>query len=109
MSYKGKYLTANDWTLFDKVLYGGFGYSEFCMPDNILIIALTIIYPPLGMVSYLVRNTISRSFPYITAKTFINLFQNMQLIAYSFVYTMFLYIPGIIYTFNNTIYADSDV
>ena len=106
MSYKGETLSANDWTLFDKVLYGGFGYSEFCMPDNILIIALTVIYPPLGMISYLVKNTISLSFPYITAKTFINLFQNMQLIAYSFIFTMFLYIPGIIYTFNNTIYSD---
>ena len=106
MSYNGRTLTADDWTLFDKVLYGGFGYSEFCMPENILMIALTIIYPPLGMISFLVKDTISKTFPYITAKTFINLFQKMDVIVYSFVYTMFLYIPGIIYTFNNTIYYD---
>ena len=104
--YKGKLLTANDWTLFDKVLYGGFGYSEFCMPDNLLIIALTVIYPPLGMISYIIKNTISKQFPYLTAQTFISLFEKLQQITYSFIFTMFLYIPGMIYTFNNTIYEN---
>ena len=96
-------LRPEDWTLYDKVLYGGFGYSEFCLPDNLLVIALTIIYPPLGMISYLVKNTISRSFPYLTARTFKNLFMNLNLIVQSIIWTMFLYIPGIIYTFDKTI------
>ena len=93
-----------DWDLFSKIMYGGFGYGQFCLPDNILLISLTIIYPPLGMISYIIKNTLSQYFPYITALTFIKLFNNLHLIFYSIIYTMFLYIPGIIYTFNNTIY-----
>ncbi len=28
-------ITIDDWTLFDKIMYGGFGYSSFCLPENI--------------------------------------------------------------------------
>ena len=101
-------LRPQDWTLFDKIMYGGFGYSQFCLPDNILIISLTIIYPPLGLISWLVKDTFTRTFPYITSSTFIKLFRNLEIIFYSIIYTMFLYIPGIIYTFNNTIYNNND-
>ena len=101
-------LTAADWTLFDKVLYGGFGYSEFCLPDNLLLISLAVIYPPLGMISFLIKGTISHSFPYLTANTFINLFKNMSLIVYSIIYTMFLYIPGLIYTIQTIVNKPTD-
>ena len=101
-------LTAADWTLYDKVLYGGFGYSEFCLPDNLLLIALAVIYPPLGMISQIIRSTIIHEFPYITANTFITLFQKMDRIVYSIIYTMFLYIPGLIYTLKYIVYGEDE-
>jgi uncharacterized membrane protein YqaE (UPF0057 family) len=102
-------LTADDWTLFDKMLYGGFGYSEFCMPSNILIIALTVIYPPLGMIAFLVHKTFTPYFPFITARTFINLFTHFELVVKSIIYTMLLYIPGIIFTFSNMNFSNAAV
>ena len=98
-------ITINDWTLFDKVMYGGFGYSHFCLPQNILIISLSIIYPPLGLLVFLINQTISNSFPYITIKTIRALFDNLDKIAMSIIYTMLFYLPGLIYVFNNTIYT----
>lgn len=95
-------ITADKWTLYDKILYGGFGYSEFCLPNNILMIALTIIYPPLGMISYIINNALKTK-----KNMLIELFININHIVYSIIYTMFLYVPGIIYTFNNTIYNDN--
>lgn len=101
-------LTANDWTLYDKILYGGFGYSEFCMPNNLLVIALAVIYPPLGMISHIIKGTTTKDFPYITAQTFIKLFKKLSLIVYSIIYTMFLYIPGLIYTMQYITYGDDN-
>lgn len=97
-------ITVEDWTLFDKIMYGGFGYSTFCLPENILVIAMSVIYPPLGLLTWLISQTLDNKFPYFTYKTFIKLWNNIEHIAKSIIYTMLFYIPGLIYVFNQTIY-----
>ena len=35
-------IKADDWTLFDKVMYGGLGYGTFCLPTDFLEYGLHI-------------------------------------------------------------------
>lgn len=91
-------ITPSDWTLYDKIMYGGFGYTSFCMPSNILTVALAIIFPPLGMISAIISNYISPSAPWLTWDTIHILYNNLNIIIQSFLLTSFFYIPGLIYT-----------
>lgn len=90
-------ITPDQWTLYDKILYGGFGYSAFCMPDNVLTIALTIIFPPLGLISALVSKYIDKNMPWLNIDTLTIIYQNLDKIVYSFILTSLFYIPGLIY------------
>ena len=90
-------VTPDQWTLYDKILYGGFGYSSFCMPDNILTIALTILFPPLGLISALVSKHIDGVAPWLNIDTLTVIYNNLDKIVYSFVLTSLFYIPGLIY------------
>ena len=62
----------NEYSLFDKIMYGGVGYGYFCMPTNIFKIIATVIFPPLGI---LIENIgkLGSSFPYIRSKNIKNI------------------------------------
>ena len=90
-------ITPDQWTLYDKILYGGFGYSSFCMPDNVLTIALSIIFPPLGLISALVSKHIDKEMPWLNIDTLTIIYKYFDKIIYCFILTSLFYIPGLIY------------
>ena len=96
-------INMNQWTLFDKVMYGGLGYGAFCLPTNFFKIIIAVIFPPLGEVVNIVSPTVSTAFPYLNLEVFYELlkFENINKIIYSFILTTFFYIPGLIYTLSN--------
>ena len=91
----------NDYTLFHKILCGGLGYGSFCMPTMIFKIIFTVLFPPLGI---LINNLnpdrktpLLKSFPYLTADHFINIFKKIDEFIIAFILTMLFYIPGLVY------------
>tara|TARA_A100001015_G_C14808582_1_gene639913 strand:- start:261 stop:749 length:489 start_codon:yes stop_codon:yes gene_type:complete len=87
----------DDYTLFDKVLYGGLGYGYYSLPTNIFKIILTVIFPPLGI---LITNIgkLNPQFPYLTTNNLLNVLTKIDEFILSFILTMLFYIPGLIYT-----------
>ena len=41
-------IDASQWTLFDKIMYGGLGYGAFCLPSDFFKVIISIVFPPLG-------------------------------------------------------------
>jgi len=97
------------WTLFDKVMYGGLGYGAFCLPTNFFKIIIAVIFPPLGEIVNIVSNYISPDIPYLNWTVFFNLIkiENLNKIIYSFVLTTLFYIPGLVYTLSNISKTDN--
>lgn len=93
------------WTLFDKIMYGGLGWGQFCLPTDFFKVIIAIIFPPLGEVINIIEGTISDLFPYITWDTLKELFKYKSLnkILYSFLLTTLFYIPGLVYTLTNIV------
>jgi uncharacterized membrane protein YqaE (UPF0057 family) len=104
-------IKADDWTLFDKVMYGGLGYGSFCLPTDFFKVILAILFPPLGEVCNIVEDTVSIEFPYINWKSLKVLFEydNMKRIIYSFILTTLFYIPGLVYTLTNIVEKERNV
>ena len=99
------HLSADDWTLYDKVTYGGLGYGAFTLPANMFIIIITCIFPPLGQIITILGTTISDTPPYFTLdalKLLIN-YDNIKVIMYSFILTTLFYIPGLVYVLGNVV------
>ena len=94
-------IDANNWTLLDRLMYGGLGYGAFCLPTNFFKIIFTVIFPPLGEILNVVSDFISDEFPYITWKTLKAVMNNMERIIYSFILTSMFYVPGLIYSLGN--------
>lgn len=96
-------INAGDWTLFDKVMYGGLGYGAFCLPKNFFKVIMTVIFPPLGEIINMIEDTMSDVYPYVSWGTLAKLLElnNLNRIIYSFVLTSMFYIPGLIYTLSN--------
>ncbi len=84
----------NEYTLFDKFLYGGFGYGYFCLPTNIFRVILTVIFPPLGVI----LKYLDDEFPYVNLKKLVG---GINDIMYVIVLTMLFYIPGLIYALSS--------
>lgn len=80
----------DDYTLFDKIMYGGLGYGYFCLPSNLLRIVFTVIFPPIGVA----MKFVVQDFPYIDFK---KLLMGIDELIYVVILTMFFYIPGLIY------------
>jgi uncharacterized membrane protein YqaE (UPF0057 family) len=101
-------INLNNWTLFDKVMYGGLGYGSFCLPNNFFKVIIAVIFPPLGEVVNIVGNDVSYDMPFLNWKVFSNLvkFENLNKIIYSFLLTTLFYIPGLVYTLRNI--SDTD-
>jgi uncharacterized membrane protein YqaE (UPF0057 family) len=93
------------WTLFDKVMFGGLGYSSYCMPTDFFKVIVAIIFPPLGEVINIVEDTVSDSFPWITWDSLKALFtyKSLNIIVYSFLLTTLFYVPGLVYTLTNIV------
>jgi len=88
----------NDWTFFDKVMYGGLGYGNVCLPSHLFEIILTVVFPPLGLI--LSRLDLSDTFPYVHWDTLSKIMDDLGIIVKCFLLTMFFYIPGLIYALN---------
>jgi uncharacterized membrane protein YqaE (UPF0057 family) len=98
-------IDANQWTLFDKVMYGGLGYGSFCLPNDFFKVIVAILFPPLGELINIVEDTVSYSFPYFTWDTLIMLcsYNAITHLVYSLMLTTLFYIPGLVYTLTNIV------
>lgn len=107
----GYNIDGDGWTLFDKVMYGGFGYSAFCLPSDFFKVIVAIIFPPLGEIINIVEDSVSLTFPYITWDSIKNLctYANINVIVYSFLLTTMFYIPGLVYTLTNIVNKERKV
>jgi uncharacterized membrane protein YqaE (UPF0057 family) len=96
-------INADDWTLFDKIMFGGLGYSSFCLPTNFFKVIIAIMFPPLGEICNIVEDTVSTNFPYLNWETIKKIceYDNLKKIVYSFLLTTLFYIPGLVYTLTN--------
>ena len=111
-------LSADDWTFYDKLTYGGLGYGTFSLPSNFFIIILTCLFPPLGQIINTLGNTITSYPPYFTwdcLKVIIEPSKdpkkasNFTKIIYSFLLTCLFYIPGLVYVLGNIVDSDNNV
>lgn len=104
-------IDANDWTLFDKIMYGGLGYGAFCLPTDFFKVLIAIIFPPLGELINIVEDTVSISFPYFTWDTLVMLcsYNAITHLVYSLVLTTLFYIPGLVYTLTNIVNKERKV
>jgi uncharacterized membrane protein YqaE (UPF0057 family) len=96
----------DNYTLFQKVLYGGVSHGVLVIPTHFFKILITLIFPPLGEIfSALTASAefITDSFPWITWDALKNLvkFDVLNRIVYSFLLTSLFYIPGLIYVLAN--------
>jgi uncharacterized membrane protein YqaE (UPF0057 family) len=98
-------IDANQWTLFDKIMYGGLGYGSFCLPSDFFKVIISIIFPPLGELINIVEDTVSDSFPYFTWDTLVMLcsYNAITHLVYSLILTTLFYIPGLVYTLTNIV------
>lgn len=96
---KEQSITSMDWTLYDRLMYGGLGHGYFCLPTNLIRIIATVLFPPIAII--LKHLKLSTEFPYITMESLVYLLKNVDDILYSFVLTALFYIPGLIYGLSN--------
>ena len=88
----------DDWTFYDKVVYGGLGYGNLCLPTHIFDIIFTVIFPPLGII---IKNLdFLDHFPYIHWGTLMKLIDKLDELINSIILTALFYVPGLIYTLN---------
>ena len=94
---------ADQYTFFDRTLYGGVGHGVIVIPTHMIKIILTIIFPPIGILLHIVEDDLLGAFPYITWKTIHELcnFTNLNKLVYSFLLTSLFYFPGLIYTLSH--------
>ena len=104
-------INAENWTLFDKVMYGGLGYGAFCLPTDFFKVIIAIMFPPLGEVINIVEDTVNTSFPYINWKSIKKLFEysSLNTIVYSFLLTTLFYFPGLVYTLTNIVNKEQNI
>lgn len=104
-------IDANQWTLFDKIMYGGLGYGSFCLPSDFFKVIIAILFPPLGELINIVENTVSDTFPYFTWDTLVILcsYNAITHLVYSLVLTSLFYIPGLVYTLTNIVNKERQV
>ena len=111
-------LDASQWTLYDKITYGGLGYGAFSLPSNFFIIIITCLFPPLGQLINTLGTTISSSPPFFTWDCLTTIFEpstdpkkasNFTKIIYSFLLTCLFYFPGLAYVLGNIVDSDNKI
>ena len=100
-----------EWTLFDKLMYGGLGYGAFCFPTDFFKVIIAILFPPLGEVLNILDDTITSEFPYVSWECMKKLcqYENLKRLVYSFVLTALFYIPGLVYTLTGIVEQEQRV
>ena len=90
----------NNYSLFQKVLYGGVSHGVLIIPTHFFKLIITLIFPPLGQIINILSDKLISTFPWITWDALKQLFEykNLNYIIYSFVLTSMFYIPGLVYT-----------
>lgn len=101
-------IDADNWTLFDKVVYGGLGYGSFTLPANFFKLIIAICFPPLGQIVNIIGDSIVEYPPFITFNALKLLLEqeNITKIIYSFILTTLFYIPGLVYVLGNIAETD---
>ena len=104
------HINADDWTLFDKVTYGGLGYGAFSLPSNFFIIIATCIFPPLGQIINILGDTILSYPPFFTIDALRNMVlpDNITKIINSILLTSLFYIPGLVYVLGNIVDSENN-
>ena len=104
-------IDVHEWTLFDKLMYGGLGYGAFCFPTDFFKVIIAILFPPLGEVLNILDDTITADFPYISWECMKKLceYENMKRLVYSFVLTALFYVPGLVYTLTGIVEQEQRV
>ena len=101
-------IDATQWTLFDKIMYGGLGYGVFSLPSNFFVIIITCLFPPLGQIILNLGDTVLTEPPYLSWNALKTLLEpvNIRQIIYSFLLTSLFYIPGLVYVLGNIVDSD---
>ena len=99
-------IQSDNYTLFQKVLYGGVSHGVLIIPTHFFKILITLLFPPIGEIFNALTSVpeyIADSFPWITWDAIMNLvkFDTINRIVYSFILTSMFYIPGLIYVLAN--------
>lgn len=97
-------IEAENYTLYDKILYGGFGYdSSYCFPTHTLKIIATILFPPMSFIFKHKRK--DGKFPYIN---FSDMMNDINELIYILFLVMLFYLPGLIYSLELLKKCDED-
>ena len=88
----------DNWTFYDKIVYGGLGYGNVCLPTHLFDIIITVIFPPLGIIFS--KLDFLDTFPWIHWGTLDLVISGISEIVSCFFLTMLFYIPGLIYALN---------
>lgn len=83
-----------EYSLIDKILYGGLFNGFMILPTNIIKIIYTMVFPPLGILI----DSLNDEFPYIDLNRIVF---DMDKIVYSIILTCFFYFPGLIYSLSH--------
>ena len=94
------YSPGDEYTIFQRIMYGGIGYGVIVIPTNFFKVIFTLIFPPIGEILNIIGDAILDEFPYITWDTLKLLFElkNLNRIIYSLILTSMFYVPGLVYT-----------
>ena len=90
---------SDNYSLVDRILYGGICSGAIVIPTNFIKIIFTLIFPPIGTILEIIGKDLIEKFPYIswqTLKTLLS-FNNINKIIYTFILTSMFYVPGLIY------------
>lgn len=90
-----------EYTFYDKLIFGGLGRGTFCLPNNLLRVIFTVLFPPLGIIF----KFLTSEFPYLDLQGLLN---NLNEVMYVFMLTALFYIPGLIYALS-TINNDTEI
>jgi len=101
-------IDGSQWTLADKIFFGGIGYSSFCLPTNFAKLIVTILFPPMGQLILILEDTITDTFPFITWESVKKLctYKSLNTIVYSLLLTTMFYIPGLVYVLTNIVESE---
>lgn len=83
-----------EYSLIDKILYGGLFNGFMILPTNIIKIIYTMVFPPLGIII----DSLIDEFPFIDLNRMIF---DMDKIVYSIILTCFFYFPGLIFSLSH--------
>ena len=99
-------IQSDNYSLFQRILYGGVSHGVVVIPTHFFKILITLLFPPIGEIFNALTSVpeyIADKFPWITWDAIMNLvkFDTINRIVYSFILTSMFYIPGLVYVLAN--------